>query len=724
MDKPLSLHPQPYTQCGTFPHSVELPSQPNATSSLLDPRDDDAAKHPQVFTGYNDGDVRSFGADNAGFGDEESKSSEVGTGERLSPQGCVWEVIGVILCGCFLALGICVAALKNKPEGVWSDRVIQATRIAPSIWPIIFSGVLGNGIRALADWQVERGVPLLSLEQLFGSLTMGGTIITAFRWSMLNISSAALIALWTFNPLGSQASFRGIHLTPRAGSSLGNISTYDAKFSTQLLLSKYAGASTHMEPTIRALYSSTLYDLVSSIQYVEPTNSTTKDIVANLGGDNSAGIQAATDTWGNVRIPSLIYSNEYNPTNPHEWIHMPWDKKVLNYSSLLGDRVEGVDRAFTGNTTFTITSSFQQFNCSPWYHLNTTGSVSSGQRLNDSDADIWLLRNTGSNYQELVTAYPTPMIPRTLFITLRSDNMTATPNVREMVFGSAYTGKSRESGLSTVSITTCALRTSYVDANVTCASKGVLGKALCGVGALRATPLPPEPLGETVLNYSTHASNSFTDLVGLLDDNQKGSGQSSLVEYYLFDPLSAFTTSSGPSLGYVDVGSLDIELFERRFSLMWNTLWKIAWATESATGGKMTAQETIQGEIINILANTTSNVTYSVPATYAIDKPWLITYFISVSVMLTISVFALVLRSRCRAPAILGYVSSLVRDSTYFDDCGIDGKSTEGGAEWSKRLGKLRVMVADVGGEADGPGKIAFAPVGIGKRVVKEGVYL
>lgn len=60
-----------------------------------------------------------------------------------------------------LVLGACVASLKDKPESAFSNRVVQATRIAPSIWPIVFSGMLGNAVRAFADWRVERGVELL-----------------------------------------------------------------------------------------------------------------------------------------------------------------------------------------------------------------------------------------------------------------------------------------------------------------------------------------------------------------------------------------------------------------------------------------------------------------------------------------------------------------------------------------------------------------------------------
>jgi hypothetical protein len=60
-----------------------------------------------------------------------------------------------------VALGACVASLEGKTATNWSFRVIQATKIAPSVWPIVFSGVLGNAVRSFADWTVERGVSLL-----------------------------------------------------------------------------------------------------------------------------------------------------------------------------------------------------------------------------------------------------------------------------------------------------------------------------------------------------------------------------------------------------------------------------------------------------------------------------------------------------------------------------------------------------------------------------------
>jgi hypothetical protein len=93
-----------------------------------------------------------------------------------------WEFLGIVVSICFLGksnvqyirslanmyvvLGAFVVHLKDQQESAWSIQVIQATRIAPSLWPILFSGVLGNAIRALADWRVERGVGLLVCNEL------------------------------------------------------------------------------------------------------------------------------------------------------------------------------------------------------------------------------------------------------------------------------------------------------------------------------------------------------------------------------------------------------------------------------------------------------------------------------------------------------------------------------------------------------------------------------
>jgi hypothetical protein len=87
--------------------------------------------------------------------------------------------------------------------------------------------------------------------------------------------------------------------------------------------------------------------------------------------------------------------------------------------------------------------------------------------------------------------------------------------------------------------------------------------------------------------------------------------------------------------------------------------------------------------------------------------------------MFLAAVFTLVIHSQCRAPAILGFVSCLIRDSIYFEGRGEHGNSAGNGSDKSRRLGAMKVMIADVGIANERAGKIAFVPVGIGMRVEK-----
>lgn len=201
----------------------------------------------------------------------------------------------------------------------------------------------------------------------------------------------------------------------------------------------------------------------------------------------------------------------------------------------------------------------------------------------------------------------------------------------------------------------------------------------------------------------------------LLDDNQSGSGSSSVVEWYLKDPLTAL---NNPALiAYANLGEVDIKTFEQRLALLWNTLWKIGFEHESIMGGDLTREPSF-----DTLLNTTSTTTFPLPAVYALDVPWIILYFFSVAIMFFAAVFSLVMHHQCYAPSILGYVSSLIRDSKYFDESEIQGNSAENGSEKTKRLGYLKVMLADTKSDED-VGKIAFVPASTESRVRRRRWY-
>jgi hypothetical protein len=113
---------------------------------------------------------------------------------------------------------------------------------------------------------------------------------------------------------------------------------------------------------------------------------------------------------------------------------------------------------------------------------------------------------------------------------------------------------------------------------------------------------------------------------------------------------------------------------------------------------------------------TNSTAVFKKDPVYALNIPWIVLYFISVTIMFAASIFSLVLHYRCHAPQILGFVSSYMQDSTYFKD--YKGNSCEDGIARTKRLGSIRVKLTDVQG-METMGKIAFTPAQDGLRVRK-----
>lgn len=52
---------------------------------------------------------------------------------------------------------LAVDGLPQSPEG---DIIIQAAKLGPTVFPIVFAAVVGRLMKSLALWKVERGSEL------------------------------------------------------------------------------------------------------------------------------------------------------------------------------------------------------------------------------------------------------------------------------------------------------------------------------------------------------------------------------------------------------------------------------------------------------------------------------------------------------------------------------------------------------------------------------------
>jgi hypothetical protein len=222
------------------------------------------------------------------------------------------------------------------------------------------------------------------------------------------------------------------------------------------------------------------------------------------------------------------------------------------------------------------------------------------------------------------------------------------------------------------------------------------------------------PLDETVDLF--HAAFS-TWLDGLAIKGLPG-----MILRYIRNPLTALDQSDS---SYQDMP--DIKLVEKRLALLYNTLWKAGWVYPSTMSGKFNVTIGAGQDAYGVnrtdgrgLLITTSTTIFLTRPVYALNRPWVMIYFISVGVMFLAAVSSLVLYYRCHILPILGFVSSLTRDSKYFE--GVQGNSYEDGTKRAKRLRAMGVKIVNVQGN-DVVGKIAFAPAQEGLRVRRKRWY-
>lgn len=274
------------------------------------------------------------------------------------------EFINLIFTALFLAFGIAVIKLKGQPQSPWTDTVDEATRLVPTLFPILFSSVLGNSLKNFAHFKLERGATILSLEQLIGSQTVASAVKNIYVLRSFGLYSFVLITLWAFNPLGSQASLRSVYLENQFSHGTSQISFQSNNFTDDISMSGLSdGTMWELWKSLpQILHGAALFEPVSGAQYSNGSSTNFDNLVSSLGGTEVAASQMTTDIWNNVRIPDILSLAGYNNTTPGEWVKVPVDTEVVNYTSLIGlPARQGNSTLSEGNTTFIVNASYHHF---------------------------------------------------------------------------------------------------------------------------------------------------------------------------------------------------------------------------------------------------------------------------------------------------------------------------------------------------------------------------
>lgn len=99
----------------------------------------------------------------------------------------------------------------KSTEHHWG-KMIDAIKIAITVWPIVFAAVTAQRFKTWASYKVERGVKLMELEQLVGSNSFGAVMKQPFLLRRLDLLTVGIFVIWALSPIGSQALIRSYAL--------------------------------------------------------------------------------------------------------------------------------------------------------------------------------------------------------------------------------------------------------------------------------------------------------------------------------------------------------------------------------------------------------------------------------------------------------------------------------------------------------------------------------
>lgn len=565
---------------------------------------------------------------------------------------------------------------------------------------MFFASVVGRMVYEVARWKLEKGASLGSLEQLLGSRTFGGTLITQIHLPAFNLLGLTLVLVWAFSPLGAQSVLRVLEspLEPQFASS--ELLYQDLTTSTGL--SRVSMVSSGSAKTWRARF-----------KYLGTMFSTLLQVPDDVQTDTM-------DLWGNVRIPFLAD----NVASGADWIEITWSDDVERFASLAGVPITSIP---VGNGTVDIESAYLDLDCSnihknqssplgvvmdwdwpnfwtagvpsltpergngSWQGISTnrTRHPNAGMDLSAADKASWgiaLDRFVDTFWVNQSTQYDhwgiddvfdesNPDLYRLRAIlnspALLDDEKGIEAGSTRLFFQAYIDGSSNAAGYKLDAY--CDVRQRYVESRILCRRNDASARQNCTAVAQRASQNthPPEDVSwlsfpEVFMHLATRmpmASNADLGagdtVVRWLDSMHITSG--------IGEPMSMFED--------IDDGRFSRRLAQVLNSYLFLSTFNTGTGPEAAV--TMYPNATAQAEVSNL-----------VPV-YRLARLWVALAFICCIVLLAGGVLSVMFAHLAHGPEVLGYASSVVRDSKLMDMPAKVGAMS--GVEISRDMRDLRV---------------------------------
>ncbi|RSL69957.1 hypothetical protein CEP54_002034 [Fusarium duplospermum] len=544
----------------------------------------------------------------------------------------------------FIVFAVMVLCLDGSEASETSyAKWNNAATVLGTLFPIIFASTVGRFVYEIARWKLEQGVTLGTLEQLLGSQTVGSTVLTHAKLCFMNPLAAGLLFIWIFSPLGGQSLLRIL--------------------------------SSHLEPVVQ---NSTIVhfdsDSASILAHPEPTTegglSGSDELIRYLGNWYNG-----MDLWGNVKIPFL--SEE---SNPHNWSQMSWSPDLNYFSSFAGYPVANVS---TGNSTFSMQTSYLQLNCSKqqsktWgfkYNITLLENFYEWDNVTYQNGTIYGITDSGGTTTTWNFGVDRFVDPFWLNTSLLSERLGwgrphTTAFKRPFIFENETGIESRPATLFLdaeimpggsaeedwpYSVTAqCEMKQKYIESRVSC-SRSPTTPQNCTVVAQRPSRRRHAPEDISILSFPSTLHWVSWGLPKASGTNP--SARADLSIRYLIDSKTGHTTKA---ITFGEFEKLDDALFSRRLSQLFNTYLVLS-QTDLGTIGTVDDKQffpenvTVPAQVSNLVQK------------YTISKPWITLFLVSCIVLLCSGVLSVAFAHLADGPEILGYASTAVRDSKFLE---------------------------------------------------------
>ncbi|KAK0379542.1 hypothetical protein CLIM01_03116 [Colletotrichum limetticola] len=559
---------------------------------------------------------------------------------------------------------------KTSLEG-WQNAVA----VLSTLFPISFALVVGRFVAELARWKLESGTSIGLLEQLIGSRTVGSTVQTIWQLRAVNVLGAGLLIIWTFSPLGAQAILRMLRPDLTVQSEAAMVTHFDIQGPSQfaeLDTTSPSGLATAGE---FIGYLSTLYTT----------------IVSTPGSFKSDTM----DLWGNVKIPFL------EDENHKDWVNVSSETEHKQWSSLAGIPLR---HDLIGNKTFSIESGYIRLRCSEFASCHGTScmttmtsdylSTTTSSRINllehpngtwhgydNKDSRSNATSDASAAWGFALNRFVDPLWFNASVTELRNQFDIGAEDDVQRYLNSPIVFKNEqgvEAGPTNLLLkmsfssnryilpdfpqTVCNVTQEYVESRISCLRPVTQSSQhSCRVAAQRPSRERHAP--EQISHLSFPGTfNYFSQEMPLATMREKN-GRADLSMQYLVDPTFKQMSEGGSILFIppVSLGDIDQSQLGLRFSQLLNTyllLSQVGRQISSSSAGREADREAAFERNVTVAADATALV-----EVYRVPKVWMSLGILSCVVMLVAGALGVVLVHVTQSPEILGYVSTIVRNS-------------------------------------------------------------